>query len=294
MQRLILFGVAGFVAQLVDGAIGMGYGLTSSSMLLAMGITPAVASASIHLAEIATTAASGVSHVKLGNVDRSLVQTLIVPGAVGAFVGACFLSNIPGRLVAPFIAVGLLLLGVYVMAQYLLRPARRAPGSLRVSAWKMAPLAVVAGFFDSVGGGGWGPISTPVLLAHRGSDPRKVVGSVDASEFFVTVAGTLGFVIALGLDDINWQWVGIFAVSGLLAAPLAAWLVRLMPVQLLGVVVGGAIILTNSRTLMMSQSVSSEVATLVYGVLLVGWALALGVAGRRVYRLRRVMLSEAL
>lgn len=270
MQRLIIFGIAGFVAQLVDGAIGMGYGLTSSSMLLALGVAPAVASASIHMAEVATTAASGASHWRLGNVDKRIVKTMMVPGALGAFVGACFLSNISGDLIKPFISIGLLLLGVYIVARYLLERGERQASS-HVSRWKLIPLSVVAGFFDSVGGGGWGPISTPVLLAHRGIEARKVVGSVDTSEFFVALSGTLGFIVALGLDDINWQWVGVFALSGLVAAPLAAWIVRLLPARLLAVIVGGAIIVTNAKTLLGTLGIAGEPASLILGLLTIAW-----------------------
>ncbi len=280
MQRLIIFGIAGFIAQLVDGAIGMGYGLTSSSMLLALGVTPAIASASIHMAEVATTAASGTAHWRFGNVDRRLVKTMMLPGGVGAFVGACFLSNVPGDAIKPVISLGLLLLGLYIIARYLFDLASRQPRR-NVSRAKLIPLSLVAGFFDSVGGGGWGPISTPVLLAHRGIEARKVVGSVDTSEFFVTVAGTLGFVLALGLDDINWQWVAVFALSGLAAAPLAAWIVRLLPARLLAVIVGGAIVVVNARTLLGALGVHGEPATLTLALLVLGWIALVAMAVRR-------------
>jgi len=277
MQKLLLFGIAGFVAQLVDGAIGMGYGLTSSSILLAVGVTPAVASASIHLAEIATTAASGTSHYRLGNVDMRLVKRMLLPGVIGAFTGACFLSWIPGDVVKPFISVFLLALGIYVIGMYL-RGDRAAPVERDLPRWKLIPLALVAGFFDSVGGGGWGPISTPVLMAHKGIEPRKVIGSVDTSEFAVTVAGTLGFLIALGVGQINWTFVAIFAVSGLLAAPLAAWLVRLMPAAILGVVIGGAIILINVNTLTLSVDMDSLLRQSILTGLAAGWIVLLSFA----------------
>ncbi len=280
MQKLILFGLAGFIAQLVDGAIGMGYGLTSSSILLALGVTPAVASASIHLAEIATTAASGTSHYRLGNVDTGLVRRMIAPGAIGAFSGACFLSWIPGDMIKPFVSIFLLALGVYVVSIYLLdngKPAKR----YNLSRWKLVPLSLIAGFFDSVGGGGWGPISTPVLMAHKSIEPRKVIGSVDTSEFVVTIAGTLGFLIALGIGQINWTWVGIFAVSGLFAAPLAAWLVRIMPTRILGVIIGGAIILINVNTLALAVGLDSVVRQSLLIALALGWAALLSIALRR-------------
>ncbi|WP_207233704.1 sulfite exporter TauE/SafE family protein [Salinicola tamaricis] len=170
MQRLIIFGIAGFIAQLVDGAIGMGYGLTSSSMLLALGVTPAIASASIHMAEVATTAASGTAHWRFGNVDRRLVKTMMLPGGVGAFVGACFLSNVPGDAIKPVISLGLLLLGLYIIARYLFDLASRQPRR-NVSRAKLIPLSLVAGFFDSVGGGGGGqsrpPCCWPTVASRR-------------------------------------------------------------------------------------------------------------------------------
>lgn len=271
MQKLLLFGLAGFIAQLVDGSLGMGYGLTSSTMLIALGVSPAVASASIHLAEIATTAASGTAHYRFGNVDVALLKRMVLPGAVGAFSGALFLGSISGDLIKPFVSAFLLVLGIYVTASVLFG-LRKAREKKLLSHWKTVPLSVVAGFFDSVGGGGWGPIATPTLMAHTAMSPRRVVGTVDASEFAVTLAGSAGFLLVLGLHGINWSWVAIFAASGLIAAPLAAALVRWLPAQVLAAIVGGAIVLTNARTVLHSLGVAEDVthALLLGGLVL--WA----------------------
>ncbi|RJS91349.1 sulfite exporter TauE/SafE family protein [Salinisphaera sp. Q1T1-3] len=291
MQRLVLFGIAGFIAQLVDGAIGMGYGLTSSSILLAIGITPAVASASIHLAEVATTAASGVSHYRFGNVDTGLVKRMMGPGAIGAFAGAVFLTSLPGDAMRPFVASFLLILGFYVVTRYLLSQ-RREPRPGRLSSWTLVPMSLVAGFFDSIGGGGWGPIATPTLLAQKRMDPRKVVGSVDTSEFAITIAGTFGFLLTLGIGGVNWLWVGVFAASGLAAAPVAAAVVRYLPSDVLAAVVGGAIIMTNARTLMHSAGLDADISR---GVLIVGlalWATLVLAAVRQHRQARRTPASS--
>lgn len=250
MKKLLIFAFIGLLAQLIDGALGMAYGVTSTSLLLAFGIAPSVASASVHLAEVVTTAASGASHIKFGNVDKQTVYRLIVPGSIGAFLGATFLSNLPGDLAKPYISLFLLLLGIYVLAKFLFtfRPTEEKKG-LELSRKQSIPLGLIAGFADATGGGGWGPIATPVLLSRKGMSPRKVVGTVDTSEFAIAVSATIGFLISLGWKDVNWLWVGALMIGGLIAAPIAAWLVQKVHAQLMGVLVGGFIILVNAKTL---------------------------------------------
>ncbi|RYM02921.1 sulfite exporter TauE/SafE family protein [Sporolactobacillus sp. THM7-7] len=290
MRKLLIFSVAGFIAQLIDGSLGMAYGLTSSSVLLAFGIAPAIASASIHTAEIATTAASGLSHLKLGNVHKQIVFRMVIPGSIGAFAGACFLSNLPGDIVAPYISLFLLVLGIYITLRFLFQfePKGR---SKEFSKKQLIPLGLFAGFCDSVGGGGWGPISTPVLLSQKGIAPRKVIGSVDTSEFLVAVSGTLGFLISLGPEKINWLYVAIFAVSGLVAAPVAAWLVRIFPPHLLGLIVGGAIVFTNSRTVLHAFGVSVPVIYFIYLVIAAVWIVAIIAAIKKNRQIREEDLS---
>jgi len=207
MKKLFVFAFIGLLAQLIDGALGMAYGVTSTSLLLAFSISPAVASASVHIAEVVTTAASGASHIKFGNVDKQTVFRLIIPGSIGAFAGATFLSNIPGDIAKPYISLFLLLLGVYVLIRFLLkfRP-NEEKRKLDLSKKQAIPLGLIAGFADATGGGGWGPIATPVLLSKKGISPRKVVGTVDTSEFAIAVSATLGFLISLGWEEVNWLW----------------------------------------------------------------------------------------
>ena len=208
MKKLMVFAFIGFLAQLIDGALGMAYGVTSSSLLLAFGIAPAVASASVHLSEVVTTAASGVSHVKFGNVDKKMVYQLIIPGSIGAFLGATFLSNIPGELARPYVSIFLLLLGGYVLVRFLFKYKPVVDnGKATLTRKQSIPLGFVAGFMDATGGGGWGPIATPVLLSKNGMSARKVVGTVDTSEFAIAVAASLGFFISLGWSQVNWFWV---------------------------------------------------------------------------------------
>jgi len=276
MRKLIIFAFIGFLAQLIDGALGMAYGVTSSSLLLTFGMAPAIASASIHLAEVVTTAASGASHIKFGNVDRQAIFKLIIPGSIGAFTGACFLSALPGDVVKPYISLFLLFLGLYVLFRFLFKfnPSSEKK-SLNLSRKQSIPLGLIAGFADATGGGGWGPLTTPILLSKKGASARKVVGTVDTSEFAIAVSATLGFLISLGWEEVNWLWVIALMLGGIVAAPIAAWLVRKLPSYLLGVLVGGFIILTNSRTLLTFWSISNLWIAIIYLVILIGWVVAI-------------------
>ena len=204
MRKLVLLALVGLAAQLVDGSLGMGYGMTSSSLLLLAGLSPALASASVHLAEIGTTLASGASHWRLGNTDPRLVVRLGLPGAVGAFSGAAVLSHLSTRAATPVTASLLILLGTYVLGRFALRPpsgsgSRRSPHGRRL----LVPLGLVGGFVDATGGGGWGPVVTTTLLTGGRTAPRTVVGSVGASEFLVTVAASAGFLTGLGTAGIS-------------------------------------------------------------------------------------------
>ncbi|MFS0764310.1 MULTISPECIES: sulfite exporter TauE/SafE family protein [Peribacillus] len=273
MRKLIIFAFIGFLAQLIDGSLGMAYGVTSTSMLLTFGIAPAVASASVHLSEVVTTAASGISHMKFGNVDRQALFKLIIPGSIGAFAGACFLSNLPGDLIKPYISIFLLILGVYVLFRFLRTSTTKSEKkSINLTRKKSITLGLIAGFADATGGGGWGPITTPVLLSQEGVPARKVVGTVDTSEFAIAVSATLGFLIALGWQEVNWFWVTSLMVGGIIAAPIAAWIVTKLPSYLLGVLVGGFIILTNARTLLATWSLQDHWVTVIYMLILIGWA----------------------
>ncbi|RLL69421.1 sulfite exporter TauE/SafE family protein [Streptomyces sp. Z26] len=276
MRTLIVLALAGLGAQLVDGSLGMAYGVTSTSLLLAVGTNPAAASATVHLAEIGTTLASGASHWRFGNVDWKVVGRIGVPGAVGAFAGASFLSNLSTETAEPVMALILLSLGIYVLTRFTLAglPTTNLDKPLRKRF--LSPLGLFAGFVDATGGGGWGPVGTPALLASGRMEPRKVIGSIDTSEFLVSVAASLGFLAGLGSEGIDATWVAALLIGGVIAAPIAAWLVRHIPPRVLGSAVGGVIILTNSRTLLRSDWVDASefVVWTVYLAVYALWAVA--------------------
>jgi uncharacterized membrane protein YfcA len=292
VKTLIVLALAGLGAQLVDGSLGMGYGVTSTTLLLALGTNPAAASATVHLAEIGTNLASGLSHWRFGNVDWKVVAKIGVPGAVGAFAGATVLSNLSTEVAAPVMQVILLALGLYLLIRFTLRGVDKRHLGKPMRKRFLSPLGLTAGFIDATGGGGWGPVSTPAILASGRLEPRKTIGSIDTSEFLVSLAASLGFLFALGDQGINLFWVLGLLAGGLIAAPLAAWLVRYVPPRLLGAGVGGMIVLTNTTSLLNSDLVgaSGPVRYAVYTVIYLAWGAAV-VHSFREYRKDRAQES---
>ncbi len=292
MKTLLLLALAGLGAQLVDGSLGMAYGVTSTTLLLAFGTNPAAASATVHFAEIGTSLVSGVAHWRFGNVDWRVVVRVGVPGAVGAFAGAHVLSSLSTEVAAPVVSLVLLALGVYLLVRFTLRGIDRRTLGRPVRTRFLAPLGLVAGFVDATGGGGWGPVGTPALLAGGRMEPRKVIGSIDTSEFLVALAASLGFLLALGSQGVDRTWALALLAGGLVAAPLAAWLVRHVPPRLLGSLVGGMIVLTNTRTLLRSDWIdaSDPVRYAVYAVVWAVWVAAV-VHSSRAYRRDRAQES---
>jgi uncharacterized protein len=251
--NLIAIGFAGFIAQLVDGSLGMGYGVTSTSLLLTLGLAPALASASVHLAEIGTTAASGLSHWRMGNVDMRSLLLIGVPGGIGGFLGAVVLANLSLDAARPMVSLVLLVLGGVIIARFIhrRRTATRAASEERVASgerrhgWALIPLGLIGGFLDASGGGGWGPVTTSSLMAAARMKPRTVIGTVSGSEFIVSVAASAGFLLTLGSAGINFGIVAMLLGGGLIAAPIAAWLVGKFDDQALATGVGGLIIFLN-------------------------------------------------
>ncbi len=277
MRSFLVLAVVGLVAQLVDGSLGMAYGVTSQSLLLAVGISPALASAAVLLAEVGTTAASGVSHWRFGNVDWSKVTWLAIPGAIGAFFGAVVLASvITAEAAEPLVAIFLFGLGVFILARFSFRRHEKPVRERPVPRGLLAPLGLVAGFLDAAGGGGWGPISTPTLLSSGRMQPRKIVGTVDTSEFLVALAASIGFLLTLSFADIPWQVAGALLIGGVIAAPVAAYIVRILPARILGTAVGGIILLTNAKTFSEAIGVGGGLAIVLYVLILVVWAAALG------------------
>jgi uncharacterized membrane protein YfcA len=278
MRSFIVLAIVGLLAQLVDGSLGMAYGVTSTTLLLAAGISPALASASVHIAEMGTCAVSGISHWRFGNVDWSKIVWMAVPGGIGAFLGAVavtWVATVAEELVAPVVAIFLFALGVYILARFSFRRRERPVVERPIAKGFLAPLGLIAGFLDAAGGGGWGPISTPTLLSSGRMKPRKVVGTVDTSEFVVAVAASLGFLLALSFAQIPWQIVGALLLGGIVAAPLAALVVRALPARILGTAVAGVILITNMRTFMGAIGIEGTTAILLYVLIVMVWVVAL-------------------
>ena len=244
-EAVIVFMVVGFIAQMVDGALGMAYGVSSATFLLSMGIPPGVASASVHTAEIFVSGVSGLSHLRFGNVDKKLFRKLLIPGVVGGVLGAYVLTALPGEKMKPFVASYLLIMGLMVL--------RKAFKKTREKAAKtgLLPLGLVGGFCDAIGGGGWGPIVTSTLVA-RGHNPRFTVGSVNLAEFFVTTAEVATFSATIGLT--HWQVVVGLIAGGIIAAPLAAYVCKRLPTRILMTMVGAVIVALSVRTIYLALS----------------------------------------
>jgi uncharacterized protein len=283
MRSFIMLALAGMGAQLVDGSLGMAYGVSSTTLLLFVGIAPALASAAVHIAEVGTTAVSGISHASFGNVDWSKIVWMAIPGGIGAFLGASALVwastlEATAGYVEPVVAIFLFTLGVYVLARFAFRRTERPVHVRPVSRLFLTPLGFVAGFLDAMGGGGWGPISTPTLLSSGRMQPRKIIGTVDTSEFVVALCASLGFLFSLTFAEIPWQVVGALLVGGIVAAPLAAWIVKMLPTRILGTAVGGVILLVNMQTFFEAIGLTGTPATIGYFLIVGVWTAAIAVA----------------
>ncbi len=239
-EEILPYVLIGFAAQLVDGALGMAYGVTASSLLLGSGVPPAVASATVHAAECFTTGVSAASHRAFGNIDRDQFRRLLLPGMVGAALGAYLLSSLPGDALKPWIAAYLMLMGVVIVAKAFREfPSRRVTSHL-------APLGFFGALVDAIGGCGWGPIVASNLLA-RGNGFRLTVGTVNAVEFFVTLTASVVFLLTLGLA--NWTLIAGLAIGGVLAAPFGAYLVSRVRPKPFQIAVGVLVIVLSLRTL---------------------------------------------
>ncbi|MCZ7546703.1 MAG: sulfite exporter TauE/SafE family protein [Anaerolineae bacterium] len=234
----------GFIAQMVDGALGMAYGVTSNAFLLSIGLEPKFASASVHAAEVATTAVSGLSHFKIGNVDREVFRRLVLPGVIGGVVGAYILTEIEADIIKLVVSIYLVIMGAVI----LLRAFRRARPTEKTP--PLVPLGLAGGFLDAVGGGGWGPVVTTTLVGS-GYHPRFAIGSVNMAEFFVTLARSITFILALG-TGMNWFAILGLLLGGLPAAPLAALVSKRVAPQRLMLLVGGLIIFLSVRNVLLA------------------------------------------
>lgn len=235
------FVLAGFVAQMIDGALGMAYGVSCTSILLQLGVPPALASASVHTAEVFTTGVSGLSHLYLKNVDKRMFIRLVVPGVIGAVLGAFLLSKVlDGDVIKPFIAAYLLVIGVLLLVKCFREPL------FREEIKHVSPLGFVGGLLDALGGGGWGPVVTSNII-RLGKTPRMTIGTVNTAEFFIAFASTGVFLFFLGME--GWKTLLGLIIGGVIAAPLGAFLVKFMRPRVLMFLVGIVIITTSLVTI---------------------------------------------
>lgn len=241
LSELLPYIAIGFAAQLIDGALGMAYGVTASTLLLGVGVPPAVSSATVHAAECFTTGTSALSHHAFGNIDRRLFRRLLLPGILGAATGAWLLSRLDGDALKPWIAGYLLLMGVVILVKSFRDfPSRRVTSHI-------TPLGFFGALVDAIGGGGWGPIVASSLLA-RGNEFRITVGSVNAVEFFVTLTASMVFLVTLGLG--HWDIIVGLAIGGVVAAPFGGWLVKRLPPRPMMCFVGVLVVALSIRTLL--------------------------------------------
>jgi uncharacterized membrane protein YfcA len=255
MGDLLLFALAGFAASLVDGALGMGFGPTSSSILLSTGLAPTAVSASVNLAKVATGIVAAISHWRFRNIDRELVIKLALPGCLGALIGVTVLSNVNGATIRPYLAMLLTVIGLRILVRF----SRPLPPKMKDT----APIdgsnkrelqydrrgVKLAGFLGGITNGmigAWGPVVTPFLL-HRGVRPRFAIGSVNTAEMAVAGVSAVSLIASLGSGGFNLSVLVPLLLGGVIAAPVAAWMIRHVPARLMGVAVAGLLLLTNAR-----------------------------------------------
>lgn len=274
MPMLLVLGLVGFGGQLINSSLGMGYGVTSASALLLIGTVPALASATVNFSQVGSQLVSGYAHWRFGNVDWAVVKRIALPGAGGAFAGATFLSWLAVEVARPLMAIILLTLGVFILVRFTIWGTARGNLGKPIRTGLLTPVGLVGGFMNSTGGGGWGPIGTSALLATGRLEPRMVIGSISAAEFLVVLAGSVGFLVGLGLAGINFGWVLVMLAGGVLAAPIAAWLARHIPGRMLGSLAGGLIAVINLRNLFQSGWIEIAPAAQVVAMAaaVIGWA----------------------
>jgi len=238
-KEFLFFCFAGFVAQIIDGALGMAYGVSCSTLLQSMGIPQKLVTASVHISEVFTTGVSGLSHIAMKNIDKKLFFRLVISGTISAVIAAVLISNyIDGKAVKPYISAYLLILGIWI----LIKSFRKM--EFKNTALKYAPyLGFIGAFFDVIGGGGWGPIVTSNLI-DKGNSPKEVIGTVNTAEFFITFASTGVFIFLIGID--SWKIVLGLILGGVLAAPIGAYIIKFIQPKTLLRIVGVLIVITNT------------------------------------------------
>jgi len=250
LELILVWAIVGFLAQLIDGTLGMAYGVSSTTALVTIGVYPALASASVHTAEVFTTLVSGSAHLKFGNVERNMALHLVIPGVIGGITGAYVCTGVSGNLLSAIVGSILLSMGFVILYKFAFKntPHFRTK---RPSSKTLVPLGYIAAFTDALGGGGWGPIATTTLVANN-VKPNEAIGSVNFAEFFVTTAETITFLILIGPENYNWLIVLGLIAGGIICAPIAAWLCKKLPHRTLGILVGTTIMILSVRMILKS------------------------------------------
>lgn len=239
LAAILPFIAIGFAAQLIDGALGMAFGVITNTLLVGvMGVPPAQASQRVHVVECFTTAVSGISHLLHRNIDAKLFLRLVIPGVIGGVSGAYLLSNLDGDVVKPFVMLYLAAIGLYLLWRGIMYPPKIREAKV------VAPLGLIGGFLDAAGGGGWGPVVTSNLLI-QGTDPRKVVGTVNSAEFFLTLSISATFIYHLGIADLAGATLGLL-IGGVCAAPLGAFAAKHLPAKTMLILVGAVLTITSA------------------------------------------------
>jgi len=248
LELILVWALVGFLAQLIDGTLGMAYGVSSTTALVTIGVYPALASASVHTAEIFTTLASGSAHYKFGNVKSNITLHLVIPGIIGGITGAYICTSVSGKPLSAIVGFTLLVMGFIILCKFAFKKILHFQ-TRRLSSKKLVPLGYVAAFVDALGGGGWGPIATTTLVANN-VKPNEAIGSVNFAEFFVTTSEAITFLILIGPENFNWLIILGLIIGGLTCAPIAAWLCKKLPQRILGILVGAAVIVLSARMIL--------------------------------------------
>lgn len=294
MMTFILIAIAGFAAQLVDGGLGMGFGITSTTILIALaGLVPAQAVAAVNAAQLGTTFAAGISHWRFGNVNWKQALTLGIPGMILSFIGATVLANLPVSAARPLTGIILMVLGVHLVIRFSSGRRKAQPIGKPTSKGALIGLGSIGGFLSSTGGGGWGPVTVSTLLTMGRAEPRKIVGTVSAAEFLVSIGGTAGFVVSMW-DELARNAMIILAllIGGVLAAPIAAWAVSRLNPYLLGGLVGTMLIVLNVPAVFGGFGWSETVMWAIRIVILVVGFTITFVGARRAKRNRQVNVVD--
>jgi uncharacterized membrane protein YfcA len=274
-----LFALVGAAAQFVDGLLGMGFGITSASLLTVLGYSAVAASAGTHAAKVGTTLVSGVSHWREGNVDWRVLITVGVPGAIGAFIGAVVLTNIALDGARIWMAVILFLLGLTIIARF--GYGKSLFPAMKLRTRNLWPIGLFGGFVDATGGGGWGPVATPSLMTVTRHKPHRIVGTVSASEFLVAASASIGFLFGAGEAGVPWLAVLGLVIGGVITAPIAARLAKKAPTALLGVAVGGMVLMANTAVIASVLEISGAISAAIVAVeLLITIAIVIQVVKR--------------